>query len=54
MKGEDCLEQTIREENTPASLPVITLLNQVIEALLDDGVAPKRIFRYSYCPLRGY
>ena len=25
MKGQDSLEQTIREENTPASLPVITL-----------------------------
>ena len=25
MKGEDSLEQTIREENTPASLPVLTI-----------------------------
>ena len=25
MKGEDSLEQTIREENTPTSLPVITI-----------------------------
>ncbi len=25
MKGEDSLEQTIREENTPSSLPVVTI-----------------------------
>lgn len=25
MKGEDSLEQTIREENAPASLPVLTI-----------------------------
>ena len=25
MQGEDSLEQTIREENTPASLPVVTI-----------------------------
>ena len=25
MKGPDSLEQTIREENTPASLPVLTI-----------------------------
>lgn len=25
MKGEDSLEQTIREENTPTSLPVLTV-----------------------------
>jgi hypothetical protein len=25
MKGEDTLEKTIREENTPTSLPVLTI-----------------------------
>jgi hypothetical protein len=25
MQGEDSLEQTIREENTPVSLPVVTI-----------------------------
>jgi predicted nuclease of predicted toxin-antitoxin system len=27
MKGDDSLEQTIREENTPTSLPILTLGN---------------------------
>ena len=27
MKGDDSLEQTIREENTPTSLPIITIAN---------------------------
>lgn len=27
MKGEDSLEQTIREENTPTSLPILTIGN---------------------------
>jgi hypothetical protein len=28
MKGQDSLEQTIREENTPKSLPVVTVANR--------------------------
>ena len=27
MEGEDSLEQTLREENTPTSLPVVTIAN---------------------------
>ena len=27
MKGEDSLEQTIREDNTPTSLPILTIAN---------------------------
>ncbi|WP_353838774.1 hypothetical protein [Moorena sp. SIO4E2] len=27
MKGEDSLEQTIREDNTPTSLPILTIGN---------------------------
>ncbi|NEO55076.1 MAG: ACP S-malonyltransferase [Okeania sp. SIO3B5] len=35
MKGKDSLEQVIREENTPTSLPVLTVAN--VERLLADS-----------------
>jgi hypothetical protein len=35
MKGKDALEQVIREENTPTSLPVITISNP--DRLLNDS-----------------
>lgn len=34
MKGKDSLEQVMREENTPTSLPVVTIGN--IDRLLAD------------------
>ncbi len=49
MKGQDSLEQTIREENTPTSLPVLTIgsidrldervyRGQCVERLLEIGL----------------
>lgn len=35
MKGEDSLEQVLREENTPTSLPVITIANA--DRVLNDS-----------------
>jgi hypothetical protein len=45
MKGEDSLEQTLREENTPTSLPVLTVgdLERVAETTYREKCLSKLI-----------
>jgi hypothetical protein len=38
LKDPDSLEQTIREENTPFSLPVITIVIRKSSSILTTGI----------------
>jgi predicted nuclease of predicted toxin-antitoxin system len=48
MKGKDSLEQVMREENTPTSLPVVTIgnINRLVDIIveIEDYRGARRIF----------
>jgi predicted nuclease of predicted toxin-antitoxin system len=50
MKGDDSLEQTIREENKPTSLPVVTV--SVLERLRESTYRDKCIVRLTEILMR--